>query len=338
MSQILVKRGEYRNTPVRNTTFRLVKGFHSAKLGNYVTVINDGNFEVDIDRVKIKVDRISDIEYINSDNGDTVEDTKITVPTESDDEAMDRIASRFKILDEMSAACINGDIRSLIVSGPPGVGKSYGIEQQLEKSILFSKLAEDKDRFTIVKGAMSGIGLFRTLFEYSNKRNLIVLDDCDVWQDQDALNILKGALDSGKTRRISWNKDSRLLRDEGIPNSFNFNGSMIFITNANVDHKKSRLIQPHLEALQSRSHYLDLTIDTERDKMLRIMQVHRDAPGGIFADRKVSNTDEIIQFMKDNQHKLREVSIRVALKISDLVVISPGNWKLLAESTCMKRD
>lgn len=337
MTRILVKRGEYRNNPVVDTTFRLVKGFHTGKLGNYVTVINDGNFEVDIDRVKIKVRHINDIEYIDSDSGNTVDDTKNAPPAETDEEAMDRIASRFKILDQMAAACINGDIRSLIVSGPPGVGKSFGIEQQLEKSSLFSKLQDNRDRFTIVKGAMSGIGLFRTLYDYSEKGKLVVLDDCDVWQDQDALNILKGALDSGKTRRISWNKDSRILRDEGIPNSYNFNGSMIFITNADVDHKKSRIIQPHLEALQSRSHYLDLTIDTERDKILRIMQVHRDAHGGLFNARGINNDDEILQFMKDNQRKLREVSIRMALKIADLVKVSPTDWKSLAASTCMKR-
>jgi hypothetical protein len=68
--------------------------------------------------------------------------------------------------------------------------------------------------------AMSGIGLFATLYKYSDPKNVIVLDDCDIWQDQDALNILKGALDSGKTRRISWNKDSRILSDEGIPNTY----------------------------------------------------------------------------------------------------------------------
>jgi hypothetical protein len=159
-----------------------------------------------------------------------------------------------------------------------------------------------------------------------------------VWEDQDALNVLKGALDSGKTRRISWNKDSRLLKDEGIPNTFNFNGSVIFITNKTFDNKKASKIQPHLDALQSRSHFLDLTIDTERDKMLRIRQVHRDADPGLFVDYAFSSEteSEILDFMWDNHNKLREISLRMTLKLADLVKISPSNWKALAKATCMR--
>jgi hypothetical protein len=150
--------------------------------------------------------------------------------------------------------------------------------------------------------------------------------------------VLKGALDSGKTRRISWNKDSRILREEGIPNSFNFNGSVIFITNLNFADRRSNKIKAHLDALQSRCHYLDLTINSERDKMLRIKQVHRDADGGLFKDYDLSDeqSSEVMSYMWDNHNKLREVSLRMALKVADLVKISPSNWQNLAKATCMK--
>jgi hypothetical protein len=207
----------------------------------------------------------------------------------------------------------------------------------MEKASLFDNLASKKPRFEIVKGAMSGIGLFAKLYKFSDAKNVLVFDDCDIWEDQDAINVLKGALDSGKTRRISWNKDSRILREEGIPNSFNFNGSIIFITNKSFDAKKAGKMQPHLDALQSRCHFLDLTVDSERDKMLRIKQVHRDADGGLFADYGFTQeqTDEIMSFIWDNHSKLREVSLRMCLKVADLVKIS-ANWRELAKATCMK--
>ncbi|MFY8211800.1 MAG: ATP-binding protein [Candidatus Nanopelagicus sp.] len=300
-----------------------------------MTVKNEGQFANNIATPKVLVNSIEDIQFLN---GEQVSE-KVEAAKETEEDAMNRIGSRFAVLDEMSRACIAGDIRAMIVSGPPGVGKSHGVSLQMEKASMFDKITGKRPRFEIVKGAMSGIGLFATLYKYSDSKNVLVFDDCDVWEDQDALNVLKGALDSGKTRRISWNKDSRILREEGIPNTFNFNGSVIFITNLNFSDKRSNKIKAHLDALQSRCHYLDLTIDTERDKMLRIKQVHRDADGGLFVDYDFTQeqADTVIEFMWDNHTKLREVSLRMALKVADLVKISPNNWRELAKATCMRK-
>jgi hypothetical protein len=160
-----------------------------------------------------------------------------------------------------------------------------------------------------------------------------------VFGDELSLNILKAALDSGKRRRICWNSDSRLLRDEGIPNSFEYKGSAIFITNLKFANVRSKKLQDHLEALESRCHFIDLTIDTERDKMLRIRQVNRDADGGLFKDYNFQNNEGelVLDFMAKNRTKLRELSIRTALKIADLVKMSPNKWEALAMNTVMKR-
>jgi hypothetical protein len=340
MSTIRILSGSYRKQSVVNTEFTLVKGFQTGAKGGYVTVKNDGQFAINIPEVKVLVDSINEIEFLNGEQvvANTVEFKKETVK-ETETEAMDRIATRFEVLDEMSRACINGDIRAMIVSGPPGVGKSYGVETQMEKASMFDKLAGKKVRFQIVKGAMTALGLYTQLYKYSDTKNVLIFDDCDsVFTDDLSLNILKAALDSGKTRRICWNSDSRLLREEGIPNTFNFNGSAIFITNLKFGNLKSKKLQDHLEALQSRCHFLDLTIDGDRDKMLRIKQVHRDADGGLFKDYDFNEEQSqiVIDFMWENHTKLREVSLRMCLKIADLVKISPGNWKNLAKTTCMK--
>jgi hypothetical protein len=130
-----------------------------------------------------------------------------------------------------------------------------------------------------------------------------------------------------------------MLRREGIPESFEFKGSAIFITNLKFENLKSKKLQDHLEALQSRCHFLDLTIDTERDKILRIKQVHRDCDGGLFKDYDFEGDegDQILNFMEANKSKLRELSLRMALKIADLTKVSASNWRVLAESTVMKR-
>lgn len=338
MSAIRIIKGEYRNKSVRNIAFTLVSGYAAGAKGNYVTVKNDGNFPNCPDTVRVKVDSIQDFEYVT---GDAVQDNTVhfekSSVVETDEQAMDRIRERFDILHEMTKATVSGDIRAMIVSGPPGVGKSYGVETEIEKACLFDKLAGKRLRAEVVKGSATPIGLYQTLYKYSDANSVVVFDDCDsILLDDVALNLLKGALDSGKKRVISWLSESSALRREGIPDRFEFKGSVIFITNLKFDKMKSQKLRDHLDALQSRCHYLDLTLDTMRDKLLRIKQIAKD--GVLFADYDFNEyqQDDIIDFMHANKDRLREVSLRMALKIADLRKSFPNNWKRMSETTCMK--
>jgi hypothetical protein len=260
--------------------------------------------------------------------------------TETDDEIKDRMRQRFDIADEMTRAVKKGDIRAMIMTGPPGVGKSFGVESVLAKHDMFADIANDSKlkKYEVVKGAMSAIGLYKKLYEFSDKKSILVFDDCDsVLLDDLSLNILKAALDSGKKRMICWNTDSRLLRSEGVPNSFEFKGGAIFITNIKFENVKSKKLQDHLAALESRCHYLDLTIDTEREKILRIKQVVTEC--GMLDDYEFSDLEKqvLIDFVDDNKKKLRELSLRTVLKIADLKRSMPANWRAVAEVTCMRR-
>ena len=269
---------------------------------------------------------------------DAIKRREKEVARESDQEILDRLAERFDILTDMTKAVKSGDVRAMIVSGPPGVGKSYGVEAVLQKDGLFDTLAERKPRYEIVKGAMSALGLYAKLYEFSAEKNVVVFDDCDsVLMDELSLNILKGALDSSKKRFIAWNTDSRLLRSEGIPDRFEFKGSAIFITNIKFEHVRSKKLRDHLDALESRCHYIDLQMDTEREKMLRIQQVVKE--NEMLADYEFEPCvqDELIEFVVENQDKLRELSLRMVLKLADLRKAFPANWKSHAKTTCMKR-
>jgi len=285
---------------------------------------------------------------------DTVKNTKGTVKSleqervndahlkgVSDEEIMERLRSRFQILDDMTRAVKKGDVRAMIVTGPPGVGKSFGVEKVLSKHDVLANIAQNEKlkKYEVVKGAMSAIGLYKKLYEFSEKKCILVFDDCDsVLLDDLSLNILKAALDSSKKRTIHWNTDSRLLRSEGVPNQFEFSGGAIFITNIKFEHVKSKKLKDHLEALESRCHYLDLTIDTEREKVLRIKQVVNEC--GMLDDYEFSDTDKelLIDYIDDNKKKLRELSLRMVLKLADLKKSMPGNWRAVAEVTCMRRS
>lgn len=261
------------------------------------------------------------------------------VAKEKDSDIILRLKERFDILTEMTKAVKSGDVKALIVSGPPGVGKSYGVEAVLSLDELFDKLGNRKPKYEVVKGAMSALGLYAKLYEYSDANHVLVFDDCDsILMEDLSLNILKGALDSSKKRYISWNTDSRLLRTEGIPARFEFKGAAIFITNIKFEHVKSKRLRDHLDALESRCHYIDLQMDTDREKVLRIRQIVND--GMIddydFKDLKTAKA-EIIDFIDANKTQLRELSLRMVLKIADLRKSFPTRWQAMARTTCMRR-
>jgi len=270
---------------------------------------------------------------------DAIKRREKEVARESDDEIYERLAERFNILDEMTKAVKAGDVRAMIVSGPPGVGKSFGVESILQKDGLFDTLAERKPKFEVVKGAMSSIGLYAKLYEFSKAGNVVVFDDCDsILMEDLSLNILKGALDSGNRRFISWNTDSRILRSEGIPDRFEFCGAAIFITNIKFEHVRSKKLRDHLDALESRCHYIDLQMDTNREKILRIKQVVKQGKMLDKYEFEDCVKDELVEFVEANQDRLRELSLRMVLKIADLKKAFPATWTAMVKTNCMKRS
>ena len=260
------------------------------------------------------------------------------VALESDEEIIERLRQRFDILDDMTRAVKKGAVRAMIVTGPPGVGKSFGVEAVLARHDVFADVAQNEKlkKYEVVKGAMSALGLYSKLYQYSDAKNILVFDDCDsVLLDDLSLNILKAALDTSKKRMIHWNTDSHMLRKEGIPDSFEFKGGAIFITNIKFDHVKSKKLRDHLEALESRCHYLDLTIDTEREKILRIKQIVRDGMLDSYEFEPWA-VEELLDFTMANSTKMRELSLRTILKLADLRKSFPDRWKAVAEVTCMR--
>lgn len=251
----------------------------------------------------------------------------------SDAEIIERLRVRFKVLDDMTTAVKQGLVRALVVTGPAGVGKSHGVE-----GILSLQEAGDGKfrKFEIVKGKMSPLMLYSKLHEYREAGDVLVFDDCDdILQEDTSLNILKAALDSRDVRTINWNTASKFLSTNDLPTSFNYAGAVIFITNIKFENNRGKLAS-HLEAIESRCHYLDLTIDTVREKMLRIHQVIGDGMLDKYMFDDVT-TEEIINFINVNKNELRDLSLRMVGKIADLRCSFPDTWMDIARMTCMHK-
>jgi hypothetical protein len=333
--------------------FDLVEGFKTGAQGGYVTVaggsVQPSNAGIPDRAIRIKCEGTSS--YLMIAEGapaarvdrpgvkslEQIQVSDASVAHETDEQIVERLRSRFQVLQDMTQAVKAGTVRAMIVTGPPGVGKSFGVEEVLSRQDLFNTLGNKKPKYEIVKGAMSAIGLYSKLYEFSERGNVIVFDDCDsVLLDDLSLNILKAALDSSKKRTISWNTDSRMLRQEGVPDKFEFRAGAIFITNIKFENVRSKKLQDHLAALESRCHYIDLQMDTDREKVLRIQQITED---GMLETYDFENNEktEIVDYIIENRAKMRELSLRTVLKVADLRKSFPMSWKQMAEVTVQKR-
>ena len=332
MTNMFFKDGTFKlrgkEVSVAGQTLPIVEGFKVGVRGGYVTVDGAKVPGYPDRNIKIMVTGAGSVE-------DTEASVTATASDETDEEVVERLRERFSMLTDMTKAVKKGDVRAMIVSGPPGVGKSHGVEEVLDRYALMETMGARKTH-EVIKGAMSALGLYCKLYKMADEGNVVVFDDCDsIFSDELSLNILKAALDSKKNRKIHWNTDSFKLRNEGVPDQFTFKASAIFITNLKFDKVKGKL-REHLEALESRCHYMDLTIDTDREKMLRIRQVTND--GMLDSYRfDAAMKEDIIDFVDINKNRLRELSLRSVLKVADLAKAFPTKWEAVAENTVMRR-
>lgn len=257
----------------------------------------------------------------------------------TDEEILDSQRRRFRTLDRMAFGVVAGNVRSMIVSGPAGIGKTYTIE-----GILESAEAEGKIKYEKISGFVKATGLFKTLWNNRHENCVILIDDADsAFDDEVALNLLKAALDTNKRRVISWRSEKIFMDEVGeeIPSSFEYRGSMIFITNKNFEQviAQGKNMAPHFQALISRSFYLDLNFESTREYILRIEDVLKTTDMAYTVGLTESDTAYLIAFVKKNQKRMRELSLRMVLKLANLLAFSNSraDFEDMAETAALRR-
>jgi hypothetical protein len=236
------------------------------------------------------------------------------------------INQRFGFLSDMVAMLAKGDQPSVVVTGPGGLGKSHTVTASLNKAGLKDMSVLDefdvgsgvpKNAFIVIKGYSTPKGLYRTLYE--NRNSTIVFDDCDsVLKDTVSLNLLKGALDSYSRRIISWRAD---MKDEDLPQSFEFKGRVIFISNMD----SSTLDQ----AIITRSLAVDLSMTPEQK--IERMKFLLTEPEFMPEFDKQHKTDAL-SLISELVDEVKELSLRTLIQVTKIRKSNPnGAWKNLAE-------
>lgn len=140
-SFVKIKKGTYRNAPIKDAVFPVVKPLSFGKKGPFVTVDGSALMGSSAKKIRVLVASPLDVTPSSQDEYKSLMPVKQTTKKkETPEQAMDRIKGRFEVLDKMTDAVANGNVRGLIVSGPPGVGKSFGVETILDEYEAMAKL------------------------------------------------------------------------------------------------------------------------------------------------------------------------------------------------------
>lgn len=252
------------------------------------------------------------------------------------DEELDLlIYKRFEIMSLLSDSLINGHTRSLIISGAPGISKTYTLESKLNVALEESTIQS----FVHLKGRITPLQLFVKLFENKDEGQVLLIDDVNLWGEENSVEILKAALDTGAKREITWASTLKWLEENDIPQTFEFNGSVCFITNIDFDREisKNNSQSVHLKALISRANYLDLKVHSNREILIRIKQIVRDSE--ILSKNGLSPEQGalMIEWLENNVDKLREVSLRTVLKIASYMNTSMEEWETISAVMLLKK-
>ena len=233
------------------------------------------------------------------------------------------INDRFTFTDQLVKMVAKGQTASCVITGEGGLGKSFTVMKALRDAGLkdvselpIGEVIPPRGCFRVVKGFSTAKGLYRILFE--NQNSIIVFDDCDsILKDPDALNLLKGALDSYDKRYITWNTS---INDDGLPRSFEFKGGVVFVSNMAAD-KIS-------QAIRSRAMNVDLSMTTDQ-KIERMETIMRSDE--FMYDVPMPFKIESLELIRKNKDTASEISLRTLINVTKIRNSGNSNWASLAK-------
>lgn len=244
----------------------------------------------------------------------------VTAAAQLDDTPINK---RFEFVERLVTMVAKGLTPSAIISGEGGLGKTFTVVKALEaaglRDVTTLEVGETLPAgksYRLVKGFSTAKGMYRTLYE--NAEGIVVFDDCDsVLGDANALNILKGALDSFSRRVISWNTSRD---DDEIPRWFEFKGSIIFITNKSIDSIE--------QALRSRSMCVDLSMTSDQ-KLQRMAAIITGPEFMPTIDAKYKSM--AINLIESVKHQANDLTLRSLIKTIKIAASGSEDWDELAK-------
>lgn len=224
-----------------------------------------------------------------------------------------------------------GNCRGLILTGPPGVGKTSSTTSLLKQY--------SNKPFKVIAGNVSPFNLYVELFRHSNAGEIIVLDDADSFLSSvDGINIVKAATDSTSQRQISWVTANPMLKAWGIPKNFSYDGALILISNERLGVFSKGRMALHLAALTDRLRHLAIGTNNKEEQFFHLC--YYVVKHGLLRSRGVmpAQEREILDYIADHIDRLSRISLRTATNLAELMLLEPKGWKTMAKHSLLSLD
>lgn len=242
------------------------------------------------------------------------------------------IDQKFKMMEELVKMTIRGSSKGMLITGKGGIGKTYTVLDMLNRmgktdwmkaraeAGVTEISTEDEDDtieekveqlaelgirgdYVIFKGYASAAALYRLLYEHKNR--IIIFDDCDsILKNEDAVNVMKGALDTYEERWVSWNTNAAV---SDLPPCFKFEGQVIIISNSEMEKVN--------EAVRTRCFKVDVSMSPQQ----RVQRMRSVLPK-IMPEIAIEYKEDALALMTANLDVAVDVSFRSLMNMIKLRV------------------